>query len=73
MDMAGKRVIIDGVPVDLPDGIVRVSDLRSRSGISSDEQIVQIKGASSKPLDEDDEIQDQAHLVSIPSITKGSA
>jgi hypothetical protein len=69
--MAGKRVVIDGVLVDLPDGIVRVSDLRHEQKVDPSSQLVQVKGSSSKVLNEDDEIEDNAQVRSIPSITKG--
>ncbi len=70
--MAGKRVIINGKVVDLPEGITRISQLRQQEGIDEAEQLVQVKGASSKPLEEDDELEDNARVQVIPSVIKGS-
>jgi len=69
--MAGKRVIVDGKIVILPEGASRVSDLRRQRRIPESEQLVQIKGTQSKPLKDSDELEDDARLQSIPAIIKG--
>jgi hypothetical protein len=69
--MAGKRVIVDGRIVVLPEGASRVSDLRRQRNIPETEEFVQIKGTSSKVLKDSDELEDDARLQSIPAIIKG--
>jgi hypothetical protein len=65
-------VIVNGKPIDLPDGVNRVRDLRPLlSGDAPTEQIVEVKGSRTKALTDDELIEEGARLVSVPSITKG--